>query len=147
MTTRRATAKAKYRGPSATPQDDGVLERCVSRCDVAGDAADDGAEHFGVEGLLWGGFGEVAVEDDEVGEVAGGELAFDLLAPLGEGGALCVGVEGFVEGEFFLRLEGLGSGFVHARDGGVKSAHGVDGLDWIVGAEGERDSVREERAP
>ena len=69
---------------------------------VAGDAADDGAQHFGVEDLLRCGFGEVAVEDDEVGEVAGGELAFDLFAPLGEGGGLRVGVEGFVEGELFL---------------------------------------------
>ncbi len=97
-----------------------------------------------MEEFLGGGFGDVAVEDDEVGEVAGFEAALCFFAELGEGGALGVGVDGFVEGEFFLGLEGLGAGFVLAGDGGVEAAEGVDGLDGVVGAEGEGDVVVEE---
>ena len=91
---------------------------------VDGVAADDGAEDMGVEEFAGGGVGDVAVEDDEVGEEAGFEAAFACFAELGEGGGLGVGVDGFVEGEFFLRLEGLGAGFVLAGDGGVEAAEG-----------------------
>ena len=44
-------------------------------CGVDGFAVDDGAQDFGVEELLGRGGGDVAVEDDEVGEVAGLEAA------------------------------------------------------------------------
>ena len=97
-----------------------------------------------MEEFLGCGFGDVAVEDDEVGEVAGFEAAFWFFCELGEGGGLGVGVDGFVEGDLFLRLEGLGAGFVHAGDGGVEAAEGIDGLDGVVGAEGEDDVVVEE---
>jgi len=60
---------------------------------------------------------------------------------------LRVGVEGFVEGDFFLGLVGFGAGFVLAGDGGVQAAEGVDGFDGVVGAESENDIVVEEGAP
>ena len=97
-----------------------------------------------MENLLRSGFGDVAVEDDEVGEVAGLEAALYLFAELGEGGGLGVGVDRFVEGDLFLGLEGLGAGFVLAGDGGVEAAEGIDGFDGVVGAEGEDDVVVEE---
>jgi len=34
---------------------------------VDGFAVDDGAEDLGVQEFLWGGFGDVAIENDEVG--------------------------------------------------------------------------------
>jgi hypothetical protein len=52
------------------------------------------------------------VEDDEVGEVAGCEDAFALFFELGEGGGLGVGVEGLMDGEALLGVEGLGAGLV-----------------------------------
>jgi len=94
-----------------------------------------------------GGRGGVGVEDDEVGEVAGFEAAFDLVAELGEGGGLGVGEEGFVERDLFLGLVGLGAGFVLAGDGGVEATEGVDGFDGVVGTEGEGDVVVEEGPP
>ena len=115
-------------------------------CGVDGFAVDYGAEDFGVEELLGGGGGDVAVEDDEVGEVAGFEAAFHFFAELGEGGGLGVGVDGFVERDLLLRLEGLGAGFVLAGDGGVEATEGVDELDGVVGAEGEGDVVVRERS-
>ncbi len=100
-----------------------------------------------MEDFLRGGCGEVAVEDDEVGEEAGFEAAFAGFAELGVGGGLGVGVEGFGDGEVLLGVEGLGAGFVLAGDGGVEAAEGVDGFDGVVGAEGEGDVVVEEGAP
>ena len=97
-----------------------------------------------MEELLGCGCGDVAVEDDEVGEVAGLEAAFYFFAEFAEGGGLGVGVDRFVERDFFLRLEGLGAGFVLAGDGGVEAAEGIDELDGVVGAEGEDDVVVEE---
>ena len=61
-----------------------------------------------MEELLGSGGGDVAVEDDEVGEVAGFEAAFLMFAEFGKGGGLGVGVDGFVERDLFLRLEGHG---------------------------------------
>ena len=87
--------------------------------------------------LLGRGLEGVAIEDDDVGEEAGFEAALDVLAELGVGGGLGVGVDGFGEGDLFLRLVGGGSGFVLASDGGVEAAKGVDGFDRVVGAEGE----------
>ncbi len=83
----------------------------------------------------------------EVGEVAGLEAAFYFFAEFAEGGGLGVGVDRFVEGDFFLRLEGLGAGFVLAGDGGVEAAEGIDEFDGVVGAEGEDDVVVEEALP
>ncbi len=67
-------------------------------------AVDYGAEDAGVEDFAGVDLGEVVVEDDEVGEEVGFEAAFDVLAELGEGGALGVGVDGLGEGDFFLRF-------------------------------------------
>ena len=92
-------------------------------------------------------FVEVAVDEDEVRVVAGDELAFVLLGKFGVGGALRVGVERLAAGELVLRKVGFGAGFVHARDGGVEAAKGRDGLDGIVGAEGERHAGVEECLP
>ena len=47
----------------------------------------------------------------------------------------------------FPGLVGFGAGFVLAGDGGVEAAEGRDGLDRIVGAEGEGDAVVEEGVP
>ena len=60
-----------------------------------------------MEELLGRGGGDVAVEDDEVGEVAGFEAALLMFAEFCEGGGLGVGVDGLVEGDLLLRLEGL----------------------------------------
>ena len=100
-----------------------------------------------MEDLVGGGFEEVAVEDDEVGEVAGGEEALGLLAELGVGGGLGVGEEGFGEGDALLGMEGLGAGLVLAGDGGVEAAERGDGFDGVVGAEGEGDVVVQHAAP
>ncbi len=97
-----------------------------------------------MEQLLGRCGGDVAVEDDEVGEEAGFEAALLLFAELGEGAGLGVGVDRFVERDLFLRLEGLGACFVLPGDGGVEAAEGVDEFDGVVGAEGEDDVVVEE---
>ncbi len=100
-----------------------------------------------MEELLGRGSGYVAVEDDDVGEIAGFEAAFLVFAELCKGGGLGVGVDGLVEGDLFLRLEGHGAGFVLAGDGGVEAAEGIDGLHRVVGAEGEGYVVVEEGSP
>ena len=87
--------------------------------------------------------GDVAVEDDQVGDEAGLEAAFYRFAEFAEGGGLGVGVDRLVERELFLRLEGLGTGFILASDGGVKAAKGIDEFDGVVGAEGQDDVVVE----
>ena len=115
--------------------------------EVDGFSADHGAQDLRGEDLARGGGGEVAVEDDEIGEEAGFEAALLELAELGESGALSVGVEGFVEGDALLGVEGLGASFVLAGDGGVEPAKGTDGFDRVVGAEGEGDVVVEHGAP
>src|SRR3979490_1245008 len=117
-----------------------VLRSCFGRlglcgCGVDGVAVDDGAEDFGVEELLGRGGGDVAVEDNEVGEVTGFEAALHFFSEFAEGGGLGVGVDRFVERDLFLRLEGLSAGFVLAGDGGVEAAEGIDEFDGVVGAE------------
>ena len=92
-------------------------------------------------------FVEVAVDENEVGVVAGDELAFVLLGKLGVGRALRVGVERLAAGELVLGEIGLGAGFVHARDGGVESAKRRDGFDGVVGAKGERHACIEKGLP
>ena len=114
---------------------------------VDGSASEDGAEDLCVEDLERGGGEEVAVEDDEIGEEAGFEAAEAGFAERGEGRRLGVGVDGFLDGQALLGVEGLGAGFVLAGDGGVEAAEGVDGLDGVVGAEGEGDAVREHGTP
>ena len=49
--------------------------------------------------------------------------------------------------DLFLWLVGCGTGFVLARDCSIEPAERIDGLDRIVGAEGESDSVVEEGLP
>src|ERR1700678_180555 len=119
----------------------------MPRCGEDGFAVDDGAEDFGVKELLRRCGGDVAVEDNEVGEIAGFESAFYVFAKFSVGGGLGVGVDGFVERDFFLGLEGLGAGFVLAGDGGVEAAEGIDELYRVVGAEGEDYVVVEEALP
>jgi len=109
----------------------------LGSCGEDGFAVDYGAEDFCVEELLRGCCGDVSVEDDDVGEIAGFEAPLYFFAELAEGRGLGVGVDGFVERDFFLGLEDLGAGFVLASDGGVKAAEGIDELDWVVGSEGE----------
>ena len=94
-----------------------------------------------------GDFVEIAIDEDEVGVVAGDEFAFALLCEFGVGGALRVGVERLAAGEFVFGIVSFGSGFVHAGDGGIESAKWRDGLDGIVGAKGERDAGIEEGFP
>jgi len=89
-----------------------------------------------VEYLLRCCFSNVAVEDYEVGEVVWFETALLVFSEFCKGRGLCVGVDGFVEGDFLLWLEGLGAGFVLAGDGGVETAEGIDGLHRVVCAEG-----------
>ena len=114
---------------------------------VDGLAVDDGFDDLGVEELLRIGLGDVAVEDDEVCEVAFGEDPFLVFRELCVGRGLCVGVESLIESDFFLRLKGLSASFIHARGGGVEAAEGADGFDGVVGAEGEGDVVVEHGAP
>src|SRR6266851_4619328 len=54
-------------------------------CGVDGFAVDDGAEDFGVEQFLGRGGGDVAVEDDEVGEIAALEATLHFFAEFAEG--------------------------------------------------------------
>ncbi len=93
------------------------------------------------------GPGDVAVENDDVGEVSGFEAAFEVLAELGEGGGLGIGVDSLIDGELLLRLEGLGSLDVLPGDGGIEAAEGRDGLDGVIGSEGDDDAVIKERLP
>ena len=53
------------------------------------------AQDLGSEQVVRGDGGDVAVEDDEVGEEAGFEAAFAVFAELSEGRCLGVGVDGF----------------------------------------------------
>ncbi len=122
-----------------------ALCRCRARVDDL--AVDDGLEDLGGEEIAGGGCLEIAVENDEVGEEAGLEAAFEGFAELGEGGRLRVGEEGFGKGDALLGVKGLGAGFVLAGDGGVEAAEGIDGFDGVIGAEGEGDVVVEEGAP
>jgi len=91
------------------------------RCEVDRLAADDRAQDLGVQDFLRGGRGQVVVQHDHVGEVAGCKLALEPLLVLGEGLALRVGVERLLEGDLFLRLEGLGSGLIHAGNSRVET--------------------------
>src|SRR5216683_2280935 len=79
---------------------------CCSWCGVDGFSVDDGAEDLRVQELLGRGRGDVAVEDDEVGEVSGLEAPLHFFTEFAEGGGLGVGVHRFVERDFFLLLEG-----------------------------------------
>src|ERR1700733_1395951 len=110
-------------------------------------AVDDGAEDLGAEKLLGRRSSDVAVEDDQVGDEAWLEAAFYRFAEFAEGGGLGISIDRFVERELFLELEGLGTGFVLAGDGGVKAAKGIDEFDGVVRAEGEDDVVVEEGLP
>ena len=66
-------------------------------CCEDGFAVDDCAEDFGVEDLLRRCGGDIAVKDDDVGQIGGFEAAFYFFAEFSEGGGLGVGVDGFVE--------------------------------------------------
>ena len=57
------------------------------RCEVDRLAADDRAQDLGVQDFLRGGRGQVVVQHDHVGEVAGCKLALEPLLVLGEGRA------------------------------------------------------------
>ena len=102
-----------------------------------------------MEELLWsdGRRGNVVVEYDEISNVARLEAAFQLFLIFSKGGGLGVGVDRFVESDFFLWLVRFGSCFVLAGDGGVETAEWVDRLDGVVGAEGQDDVVVEEGTP
>ena len=92
-------------------------------------------------------FVEIAVDDDEVGVVAGSELAFVLLGKLRIGGALSVGVESLAAGELVFREVGFGSGLIFAGDSGIDATKGGNGLHRVVCAEGEGHAGIEEGLP
>ncbi|MCU1225822.1 MAG: hypothetical protein JWQ42_3915 [Edaphobacter sp.] len=100
-----------------------------------------------MEELLRRGGGGVVVEDDEVGEEAGFEAALLVLAELGEGRGLGVGIDGLLDRELLLRLISFGAGFVLPGDRGVEAPEWIDGFDGIVGAEGQGYVVVEEGLP
>ncbi len=68
-------------------------------------AGDPGLHHPGIEDGRGTKFVEVAVDDDEVGVVAGDQLALVLFGEFGVGGALRVGVESLAARELVLRRE------------------------------------------
>src|SRR6202012_583053 len=108
---------------------------------------DDGGQDAGLEDGRRGAGIEVAVNQDQVGIVAGQELAFVLLGELSVGGALGIGVKGLAAGDLVLRIVGFGSGFVHAGDCCVEAAEGCDRFHGIVGAEGQRNACIQEGFP
>src|SRR6202042_1943772 len=64
-------------------------------------------------------------------------------------GAGGVGANAFIERDFFLRLPAGGGAAIgeFASDAGVEAAHRIDGLDVVVGAEGEVNFIFQHRVP
>ena len=116
---------------------------------VDGAAADYGAEDFRFCIFAGRDFREVGAEDDEVGELTVDQRALSSLFKLSVGRADGVGAYAVVEREFFLRLPAASGTAVGnlAGDAGVEAAHRVDGLDVVVGAEGEMNFIFEHRVP
>ena len=90
---------------------------------------------------------DVPVEHDEVGEEAWFEASFTVFPELSEGRGLGVGIDGFRKRDALLGVEAHGAGFILTGDGGVEAAEWIDGLNGIVGAEGQDDVVVEHAAP
>ena len=116
---------------------------------VDGAAADYCAEDSGF--CVFGGrdFCDVGAKNDEVGILTVDERAFSSLFELGVGGAGGVGANAFIERDFFLRLPAGGGAAIgeFASDAGVEAAHRIDGLDVVVGAEGEVNFIFQHRVP
>src|SRR5581483_10646793 len=89
----------------------------------------------------------VAVEHHEIRQHTGAEGAFIVFREFGVGGAGGVGGNSLVNRDLLLRKVFLGASFVPAGNGGIETAEGRDGLDGIVGAEGQRDIVLQELCP
>src|ERR1700719_1296931 len=101
------------------------------------------AQDFGLDVLGGRDFCQVIREDDEVGVLACFQGAFLPFFELGVRGACGVGTDAIVQGDFFLGLPAAGGAAFgeFAGDTGVETAHGVDGLDVVVGAKGEMHAV------
>src|SRR3984957_17024546 len=108
-----------------------------------------GAQDFRLDVLGRRDFRQVIREDDEVGVLACFQGAFLRFFELGVGRADGVGADAVVQGDFLLGLPAAGGAAFGelAGDAGVEAAHGVDGLDVVVGAEGQVDSVFEHGGP
>src|SRR4029077_16007489 len=102
---------------------------------------------FGVFGGR--GFGQVLGEDKEVGVVAPFVLALFGFGKFGVGGAGGVGAEALLEGDLFLGFPAILRAAVgeFAGDAGVQAAERADGLNGVIGAEGQMDIVFEHGVP
>ena len=102
-----------------------------------------------MEKLLRSGGGSryVVVEYDEISQEAWLEAALLFFLIFSEGGGLRVGIDCFVQSDFFLRLVGFGSGLVLASNGSVEATEWINGLYGIVGAEGQDYVMVEKRTP
>lgn len=112
-----------------------------------GAAGDDGAENLGREEVGGPDLEEVAVEDDEIGEVSGKESAFFGFHVFCEGGGLRVSPERLVDSEGLIRDIGMGAVFTSSCDGSVEASKRRDGLERIVGAESQYRSLVHELPP
>jgi len=106
---------------------------------VDGAAAYYCAEDLSFSVFGWGDLGQVGGEDEEVGVLTYFQGAFFCFFELGVGGADGVAADAVFEGDFFLGLPATrGTAFWEfASHAGVEAAHGVDGLDGIVGAKSQ----------
>src|SRR5260370_3627460 len=112
---------------------------CLVRLFVDGAAAYYGAEDLGLHVIGGRDFCQVVRKDDEVGVLAGLQLALLPFLELGIGRAAGVGADAILERDFFLRLPAAGGCAVRklARYAGLKAAERADLFDGIIGAEGE----------
>lgn len=93
---------------------------------------------------------DVAVEDGEVGEFAGGDGALLCFLPAGGGCPHREGVDGFVQAEFLLGMPALWPWCAigtTAGDSGVDATKRLDGFHGRVGAEDESSTAVEHGAP
>src|SRR5579884_765189 len=106
-----------------------------------------GAQYSCSENLRWRSPGNVAVEHDEICEIAGRENAFCLLLEFRISRAQGVCVNRLMDIELLLGIVRLGSSFVHASHGGIETAKRSNRLDGIIGPKGEMSCALEKRRP
>src|SRR6202012_4307869 len=148
-TARQKAMRSRWRLSSGMVGFTPALQTKASLRLVDGAAADYCAEDFGFCVFAGRNFCDVGAQDDEVGVLADYERPFSSLFKLSVGGAGGVGADAIVERYFFLRLPAARGATVgeFAGDAGVEAAHGIDGLDVVVGAECEMNFVFQHRVP
>src|SRR5438552_13323275 len=91
---------------------------------------------------------DVVAQDNQIGQLAGGDGTFLFLLEFRVGGAHGVGLDGLGDGEFLFGEPAIGIFAVErgAGDGGVDPEHGIERRDIPVGTKRKVDMVVQESA-